>query len=363
MLPIAAVALCVAAAWVVLSRASVLADRLGLIDRPDGQRKIHARPTPRIGGVALMAALAVLALVSCAIGGAPDRLVVSGFLLVLFHFALGAVDDRCGLRASSRLLLSIAACGAMLAFNDELVIRTIEIGGWSFALPPVTAFILTVLGVVFFIFSVNLMDGRNGILGANALWWLVLLEVTTGIMPIWVFTGLIGSLLLFLRLNLRGQLFAGDAGAYVVGSGAALFALTLHGRHPHALAFDQAMVVFLLPMLDAARVLIRRTWLHMAPFKADDTHLHHVLWRRAGDRLAERLYVGAIVVPSTFAMLVPGLAAAILAAAAGFFFLLVYWPVERAGALDDTRMGRSMPRQRVLVPVSNPPQRRHRHGD
>ncbi len=86
------------------------------------------------------------------------------------------------------------------------------------------------------------------------------------------------------------------------------------------------MVLFLLPVLDAGRVLIRRLWLRMTPFQADNSHLHHVLWRRAGDRGAARLYTAAIIVPSTLAALLPTLAPSILGAAIGFFFMLVYWP-------------------------------------
>jgi len=329
MLPLLVVPSCLVVSWLLLDRAAVLAGRLGLIDRPDGARKIHARPTPRIGGLAFIACLAILFGASCALDGARDPLLLSGGALVLFHFLMGAVDDRRGLPASWRLILSIAACALTLAINPTLVVHTIRIGaGVALELPPVAAFIATILGLVFFIFSVNLMDGRNGILGVNALWWLVLLEATTGVMPIWAFAALAGTLLLFLRFNLRGLLFAGDAGAYVVGAGIAVLALALYARQPRPFGFDQMMVLFLLPVLDAGRVLIRRLCLHLMPFSADNSHLHHVLWRRAGDRGAARLYCIAIVAPSSLAVLLPQAALLVLAGAIGFFFLLVYWPTE-----------------------------------
>ena len=329
MLPFLVVLSCLAVSWLLLDRAAVLADRLGLIDRPDGARKIHARPTPRIGGLAFMASLVILFGASYALDGTPDTLLLSGGALVLFHFLMGVVDDRRGLPASWRLILSIAACALALAVDDTLVVHTIRLGlGGTLELPAVAAFIATTLGLVFFIFSVNLMDGRNGILGVNALWWLVLLEVATGALPIWTFAALVGTLLLFLRFNLRGLLFAGDAGAYVVGAGIAVLALALYADHRSSLGLDQMAVLFLLPVLDAGRVLIRRLCLHLMPFGADDSHLHHVLWRRAGDRRAARLYCIAIVAPSSFAVLLPQAAPMILAGAVGFFFLLVYWPTE-----------------------------------
>src|SRR4029077_21260454 len=123
----------------------------------------------------------------------------------------------------------------------------------------------------------------------------------------------------FLRFNLRGLLFAGDAGAYVVGSGIVLLALTGYARQPTTVSFDQLMVLFLLPVIDALRVLARRTWLYLTPFRADATHLHHVLWRRAGDSQAAVLYMFAIIGPSTLAMAFPQLSISILVGAVAFF--------------------------------------------
>ncbi len=321
-----AIILCLIASWLILRHAAPIANRLGLIDRPTEARKIHARPTPRMGGLAFAATLAISASFS-ALDHDPDPLLIWGAGLVAFHFLMGAIDDRRGLPAALRLVLSIAACGLMLACNGELVIHTLRVGtGASLEIPAALAFVLTTLGIVFFIFAVNLMDGRNGILGVNALWWLALLQATTGLLPTWAFLATAVTLLAFLRFNLRGLLFAGDGGAYVVGSGTAMLALAIYARRPDAMAFDQVMVLFLLPVLDAGRVLIRRLWLRMTPFQADNSHLHHVLWRRAGDRGAARLYTAAIIVPSTLAALLPTLAPSILGAAIGFFFMLVYWP-------------------------------------
>ncbi|MBI3515849.1 MAG: undecaprenyl/decaprenyl-phosphate alpha-N-acetylglucosaminyl 1-phosphate transferase [Proteobacteria bacterium] len=328
MVPILAVALCLIASWLILRHAAPIANRLGLIDRPTEARKIHARPTPRMGGLAFIVALAISAGLS-AIDREPDRVLLWGSGLVAFHFIMGAIDDHRGLPAAWRLLGSIVACGLTLACNDELVIGAIRLSaGVNLEIPHAAALILTTLGIVFFIFSVNLMDGRNGILGVNGLWWLALLQASTNMLPMWAFLAAAVTLLAFLRFNLRGLLFAGDGGAYVVGSGIAVLALAIYARRPDTMAFDQLMVLFLLPVLDAARVLIRRTWLHMMPFQADNSHLHHVLWRRAGDRGAARLYTAAIIGPSTLAALLPSLALPILGAAIGFFFMLVYWPTE-----------------------------------
>jgi len=340
MVPIVAVVLCLIVSWSILAHAAVLGDRLGLIDRPNEPRKIHTRPTPRIGGITFGAALAVVTVLWIMLDGRLDRLLASGGLFVMFHLVLGTLDDRRGLPASSRLLASIGAAMLLLASNHGLVIQSIRLGsGAAVALPFAAGFILTTLGVVFFIFSVNLVDGRNGILGASALWWLAMLQLTSHVLADWAFAALAGTLILFLRFNLKGRLFAGDGGAYVIGSGVAVLALSIYARRPATVAFDQLMIVFLLPLVDAMRVLISRISRSVTPFRADDSHFHYVLWRRAGEGWAMAIYIALMIAPSVGALACPAFATEILVAAIGIFFVAVGWSTATIG-VHAPRVGR-----------------------
>src|SRR5690349_13676318 len=100
-----------------------LALRWGLVDCPDGRRKMHGGPIPLAGGPAiLLAVLATLALLVLAPGLRPGQLPEQGpgllglLLAGLLICALGVMDDCGRLRGRHKLLGQIAAAGVTVCF-------------------------------------------------------------------------------------------------------------------------------------------------------------------------------------------------------------------------------------------------------
>src|SRR5919106_3435403 len=87
---------------------------LGVIDYPDGGRKSHARPTPMVGGIALMVPLLLVALVKTLLGGAPVGIFVTLVVVGLGFLILGWYDDRQHAPPSARLIVSSGLFGAGL---------------------------------------------------------------------------------------------------------------------------------------------------------------------------------------------------------------------------------------------------------
>src|SRR5205823_5252804 len=95
--------------------------KLGVLDLPD-QRKVHTTPVPRLGGVAVAAALAIAVLAALAAspvlrtalleGGGGVRWAALG-AAALVVLVVGALDDWRGLPATLKLGLEIAAAGAV----------------------------------------------------------------------------------------------------------------------------------------------------------------------------------------------------------------------------------------------------------
>src|SRR6266852_5412043 len=148
-----------------------LALRYGLVDQPDGHRKIHKKPTAVAGGLAI--------LVSCitVIGAlflAPDNPVtdslrsnwptmLSLLLGALVISALGMADDLGRLRGRYKLIGQVAAASLIVSFG--IWVRTVQFFGMEIELGwfgiPFTVFFL-----VGTINSLNLIDGMDGLLGS-----------------------------------------------------------------------------------------------------------------------------------------------------------------------------------------------------
>src|SRR5579884_1691370 len=110
-----------------------LAQRTDFLDRPRGYRK-HSRPTPFLGGAAVLSAFLIAGLT---VGGASGKLLVP-LACAIGLSMLGTVDDRIAVAPRWRLLAETAAAGALFAAGL----------GWNTSLGDVPDFILTVVSVV-----------------------------------------------------------------------------------------------------------------------------------------------------------------------------------------------------------------------
>ena len=243
----------------------VIALRLGALDSPGG-RRVHRRPTARLGGlgifwgfgVALLLAVytessARSALNSSALG-AIGLLAGAGLMLIT-----GLLDDVRGLGPIPKLGVQLAAamCVYLAGWRVEFV-GIPGVGAWP---AGVMSLPLTVGWLVFVTNAVNLIDGLDGLaagivlVAALGVFALVGPNAATGILAI----VLAGALLGFLWFNLSPALiFMGDAGSLFVGF--AIAALTLRtAMRAGPQAFPIVPLLLLaVPLADAASAVTRR---------------------------------------------------------------------------------------------------------
>ncbi len=149
-LPVAAVA-AFAVAWGVTWLCCRPGSWLYFLDHPNA-RSLHVRPTPRTGGVGVMAGVAAAALVLIVWGHAGKALLAAlGGAFVLA--GLGLADDRAGLSALLRLLAQVLVAGGFLALAG--------LAGGAMGL-------LLLLGLVWMGNLYNFMDGSDGLAGGMA---------------------------------------------------------------------------------------------------------------------------------------------------------------------------------------------------
>ncbi|MBN2023865.1 MAG: undecaprenyl/decaprenyl-phosphate alpha-N-acetylglucosaminyl 1-phosphate transferase [Pirellulales bacterium] len=263
-----------------------LASRVGFVDRPDGNRKIHKNPTPLGGGLALFLTVAI-AIVLLRVVPNPwqQKLVEAGLWLwpwlagggaILF---LGTIDDRWALRAWQKLAGQLMVASCLVAFLP--MVQSLELLGYRVEL-GVLALPVTLLWLAVTTNSMNLLDGIDG---AAAVVGLILAATVAAVAVVHghVIVALVGvlfaaSLYGFLRHNFPpARIFLGDGGAMLIGL--LLGALTLLASHQESgtVAVIGPLAIWTVPLLDTTIAVCRRAFGGRGIFKPDRDHLPHRL--------------------------------------------------------------------------------------
>ncbi|MCR4804868.1 MAG: undecaprenyl/decaprenyl-phosphate alpha-N-acetylglucosaminyl 1-phosphate transferase, partial [Clostridia bacterium] len=138
-----------------------IAPKIGAVDVPRDNRRMHKRPIPRFGGIAIY--LGVLAgFVKLGLWNEQTLGLVVGSTCIL---ALGIYDDIKGLAPKVKLAGQIF-CAAILYFNTIQIrgmANVLPWGPWYIAFPKAIAFLVTVLWIVGITNTINLIDGLDGL--------------------------------------------------------------------------------------------------------------------------------------------------------------------------------------------------------
>lgn len=272
-----------------------IALRLGLTDRPDAHRKLHDRPIPLGGGIAVfLATVTVLGTVVVMpnlwhLGMTQDYRELISFLLAMGGIVLlGIVDDRVGLRGRHKLLGQIVAASVLMA--GGLVIRRVGLFGWDIEL-GLLSIPLTVFWLVGATNAVNLLDGSDGLattLGIIVSVAIAVMAALTG-HPAVSFLALVftGSLVGFLRFNFPpASIFLGDAGSMLIGLMAGAMAIRASLKGPGTVLLAAPMAMLAIPILDSTAAILRRKLTGRSIYTTDRGHLHHQLLLRFGSNQA-----------------------------------------------------------------------------
>jgi UDP-GlcNAc:undecaprenyl-phosphate GlcNAc-1-phosphate transferase len=264
-------------------------------------RDVHAIPTPRLGGVAMLAGFGAALLVARQLPFLGDifdqsrdaRAVMSGAVIIC---ALGILDDRYDLDAITKLAGQVLAAGVMAAQGIQML--WLPIGG-AFLLGPVEGLVLTVIVVVVTINAVNFVDGLDGlaagivaIAGTAFFGFSYLLAIEKNLVRATtaslVTAALVGVCLGFLPHNFTpARIFMGDSGSMLLGLLLAASTISLTGGlDPNQVGKDVApaflplllpIAVLVVPLADLLLAVVRRTRAGRSPFAPDKQHLHHRL--------------------------------------------------------------------------------------
>ena len=266
-------------------------ERYGLISHPQGDRHIHHRAIPRLGGVAIflsvVIALSSLLLVQNLLTETlrAELKPIGVFLLCgLLVMMLGVYDDLRGANATVKILGLSAITLLFYALGGRIEGLSIPFVG-QVALHPVLGCLLTLVWMVGIANAFNLIDGIDGLATGSALFSsLVLLTLSLiqgRVLVAVIALVLTGALAGFLRYNFNpASIFLGDSGSLFVGF--ALAALSIQGMQKASTAVAVAIPIlaFGLPVVDTSVTIVRRFMSGKPIFKGDREHIHHMLLAR-----------------------------------------------------------------------------------
>lgn len=304
---------------------------LGMMDLPD-DRRVHKHPTPRSGGLAILAGfhLAYLLAVTCGWSVYTAELNIEWwrwFLAASGLLALvGLLDDCFSIRPLAKLAGQIGAATILFAGGARMG----NVAG--FDLPLLVDYGLTLFWFLALTNAFNLIDGLDGLATGLALITLIglagalLLQRSPG--DAMVLLMLAGACAAFLRYNFHpASIFLGDTGSMFLGFSLAAFSLSTSSKGTFLAALGVPILAMGVPIFDTMLAIWRRSMRMFWPrafslshrpggvMTADAEHLHHRFLRMGLEQhqVAIVLYLinGALVLVGLLSVMFKAQAAAI----------------------------------------------------
>ena len=292
-------AACIVGTYVCTWSARLLAPGIGLLDIPDGRRKVHGQAVP-LGGAAL---------VVCMVGActaavwlfetAPSWPTCWPLLLSVSLLGVtGLWDDYRELSPQWKLLAQTVSCLPFVIYGECLEtvgIGSLQIGlGW-FAMP------VTLLWLLLCVNSFNLIDGLDGLASCLAIVasaTISLVAFALNLSPLMTLSLCVAACIVgFTAHNWPpARTFLGDAGALPLGLilGALLIQLVNHPASGHCVF--GALLLLQIPLFDTAMAILRRTLASRPISEPDQEHIHHCLCRRGFSQRSALLLLSAFSV-------------------------------------------------------------------
>lgn len=267
-----------------------LAFKMHWVDAPDGRRKVHSTPIPRVGGLSIIAAFLVGLLLFAAgplflpeeIAPAirlPAPQIIIGALLMA---GIGFVDDIRGLHFGTKFAAQVGV--ALLLVSGGIRIHEVfnPFSGVPFELPLWVSVTITVVWVVGAINAINLLDGMDGLASGVSVIAFGSMTAAYFVLGDWTHTAwiivIVGAVTGFLRYNFNpAQIFMGDSGSMFLGFLLAAYSLRGASNANSLLALMIPVIAMGLPVMDTGLALVRRFLERRHLFQADGDHIHHRL--------------------------------------------------------------------------------------
>lgn len=263
---------------IILTPLSIMfAKHVGAVDVPDGKRKVHNKPIPSMGGLAIFVSFLIGYMLFVPKTDQILSVLIGGFIIVL----TGICDDIKPLSPKWKLLGQIVAAVIVTVYGG-LIFKDMQIFGHFFEF-KLFAYPLTIFFIIAIINAINLTDGLDGLAaGCSSIYFITIailgfIMQNLGGLDVILCLILFGSCLGFLIYNFSPALvFMGDTGSMFLGYIISVIAL-MGFKTATLTSLIIPMLLLFVPILDTLLAMGRRLLKGKSIGDADKEHLHHQL--------------------------------------------------------------------------------------
>ena len=264
-----------------------IAEKMGAVDIPTS-RKVHARPVPRLGGVAVILSVAISLGVGSMVNIYIRRMLYTDFLGLILGclviVAIGLWDDVHNTHPLVKLAFQLLAATIAVSMGVQFELASNPLVGEmrNYFDLGLLALPLSVFWIVGLTNAMNLIDGLDGLASGIALFtsttlFLISVNLEAGYVA-YVYISLAGAALGFLHFNrFPARVFLGDTGSMFWGFSLACLSTTGFQKSFTLSSLIIPVIVFGIPIFDSTVALARRYFNQSGLATADRHHLHHRL--------------------------------------------------------------------------------------
>ncbi|MDR0446420.1 MAG: undecaprenyl/decaprenyl-phosphate alpha-N-acetylglucosaminyl 1-phosphate transferase, partial [Oscillospiraceae bacterium] len=257
--------------------------KIGAIDVPGDETRMHNYPIPRLGGLAMFLGFLISVVLFADVNHQVQGILIGSVIIVIS----GAIDDVVALKWYIKLLFQLAA--ALVAVGHGLVVYTVSnpnvFSAAEFLSFGILSVPVTVLWIVGITNAVNLIDGLDGLAagvsGISSVTMLVIALLVSEMNVAVIMAALAGSCLGFLPYNFKpekqSKMLMGDTGALMLGFVLSTVSIMGLFKFFAIISFAVPFLVIGLPLFDTALAFTRRILKGQNPMHRDRGHFHHRL--------------------------------------------------------------------------------------
>ncbi len=274
---------------------------VNIYDKPDIKRKLHRGKPSLIGGIYLFLNLILFYFIVKTEYFSNIKFYIFTdiyfFISLILIFLIGIYDDKYDLNANSKLVLLCLAVLISISTNNNFLLENINFVSFDKIIYLHNfSYFITLLCILLFMNSFNMMDGTNSLAGIYSI--IFLIYICTIVNFDIFYLVIVIFLVFYLYLNYKNLIFFGDSGSLLISF---LISVIIIFNHNSGNIFaEEIFILMALPGLDMFRLFIIRIIKKKNPFTGDRNHLHHLLLNRYSNLTTVLLYNTYFIISLVF---------------------------------------------------------------